>query len=62
MRGLLLGAIALLACGFGANAMATQKVLQKDVLPFGVKVNGVENRYPVFGVYALPGEMLPTSR
>lgn len=31
---------------------------QYQVLPFGVKVNGIENRYPVFGVYAVPGEML----
>jgi len=47
-------ALTLLACGFGTAAAA----LQKQTLPFGVKVNGVENRYPVFGVYAVPGEML----
>ena len=29
-----------------------------DPLPFGVKVNGVENRYPVFGVFAMPEEVL----
>ena len=48
-------AMALLACGLSMSASAA---LEKTVLPFGVKVNGVENRYPVFGVYAVPGEML----
>ena len=47
-------ALLLLACGFSVGAAA----FQKTVLPFGVKVNGIENRYPVFGVYAVPGEML----
>jgi hypothetical protein len=47
-------ALLLLACGFSLGAAA----FQNTVLPFGVKVNGVENRYPVFGVYAVPGEML----
>jgi hypothetical protein len=44
----------LLACGASFSALA----LQTSTLPFGVKVNGIENRYPVFGVYATPGEML----
>jgi hypothetical protein len=47
-------ALLLLACGFSLGAAA----FQDTVLPFGVKVNGIENRYPVFGVYAVPGEML----
>jgi hypothetical protein len=47
-------ALLLLACGFSLGAAA----FQNTVLPFGVKVNGIENRYPVFGVYAVPGEML----
>jgi hypothetical protein len=55
MRRCILGAIALAALSLAGTAGAT---LQKTVLPFGVKVNGIENRYPVFGVYAVPGEML----
>lgn len=47
-------ALLVVACGVSPLAGA----LQKAVLPFGVKVNGIENRYPVFGVYAVPGEML----
>lgn len=45
---------ALLTVALAAPAAA----FVNEVLPFGVKVNGVENRYPVFGVYAVPGEML----
>jgi hypothetical protein len=55
MKSRILGAIALAAWSLAGTAWAT---LQNEVLPFGVKVNGVENRYPVFGVYAVPGEML----
>jgi len=47
-------AFLLFACAFSLGAGA----FQRDTLPFGVKVNGIENRYPVFGVYASPGEML----
>lgn len=55
MRRLVGIAIALLASSFAPCAAFA---LQDQVLPFGVKVHGVENRYPVFGVYAVPGEML----
>jgi hypothetical protein len=55
MRKLLLGTLTLALWTLAGGASAS---LQKTVLPFGVIVNGVENRYPVFGVYAIPGEML----
>ena len=32
--------------------------LTQPQVPFGVKVNGIENRYAVFGVFALPDQML----
>lgn len=31
---------------------------RKDVVPFGVKVNGIENRFAEFGIFAAPGEIL----
>ena len=31
---------------------------RKDVVPFGVKVNGIENRFAEFGIFATPGEIL----
>jgi hypothetical protein len=44
-------ALLLLAC-LPASALVD------DTLPFGVRVNGIENRYPVFGVFAMPEEIL----
>lgn len=31
---------------------------RKDVVPFGIKVNGIENRFAEFGIFAKPGEIL----
>jgi len=50
--------IALLVLAGFSTGPASATTLKQPVVPFGVKVNGIENRYGVFGVYALPGEML----
>jgi hypothetical protein len=36
----------------------TAMALIQQQLPFGVRVNGLENRYPVFGVFAMPEQIL----
>jgi hypothetical protein len=37
---------------------AVAPALVHEHLPFGVRVNGLENRFPVFGVFAMPEQIL----
>ncbi|HEY5680179.1 MAG TPA: D-Ala-D-Ala carboxypeptidase family metallohydrolase [Pseudomonadales bacterium] len=46
--------ICLLVAGFSLPAAAYREA----TVPFGVKVQGIENRFAEFGVYARPGEIL----